>query len=281
MKIKSIREIEKPKETYNLHIKKNHNYVANGLVVSNCHGLRGSILRALLCDTEMAKIPIRWGLTGTVPKEPFEVINLTISIGDVIHKLPTIELQDKGILSHCDVKILQLIDTQVFSDYPAEYDFLVTDPERLSFIANLINEAAKTGNVLALVGRKETGRVLEKLIPDSIFLSGATDSKTRKGHYDEVKISNSKVIIATSGIASVGIDIPRINHLFLIESGKSFIKNIQSCGRSLRTAFDKNYALIWDICSSCKYSKRHLTARRRWYAEQSFPFKIEKIIWKE
>ena len=228
---------------------------------------------------ELAKIPIRWALTGTVPKEPHEVVNLTLAIGGVVHVLATAELQERGILSQCDVRILQMIDTVAYTSYAAEYDYLVTDKKRLKFMAKLIQAASETGNVLVLVGRKETGRELESLIEGSIFLSGATKSKTRKEHYDEVKLSNSKVIIATSGIAAVGIDVPRLNHLFLIECGKSFVRTIQSVGRVLRTAFDKAHATIWDICSTSKYSKRHLTNRKKYYAEQQFPFTIDKVDW--
>ena len=265
MKIKSIKEIEHPNTTYNLHIKKNHNYVANGLVVSNCHGIQAEKLSGLLTK-EFSEIPIRWAVTGTIPKEPHQVINLTISIGDVIHKLATSELQELGILSNCDVKIVQMIDSREFTTYSSEYSYLVSDEDRLEFVAKLIENAAKTGNILVLVGRKETGKTLESLISGSIFLSGDTKSKTRKDHYDEVAISNSKVIIATAGIAAVGIDIPRLNHLVIFEPGKSFVRVVQSVGRALRTSFDKNHATIWDICSTCKFSKRHLTQRKKFYS---------------
>ena len=144
------------------------------------------------------------------PKEPHEVVNLTIAIGKVVHRLATSELQELGILSNCDVKILQMIDTREFNNYTAEYDYLVTEKERLQYVAGLIIKASNSGNVLVLVGRKETGKVLENMIPNSIFLSGATKSTTRREHYDEVAVSNKKVMIATSGIAAVGIDIPKI-----------------------------------------------------------------------
>lgn len=39
MKIKNIKKIEYKEDVYNLHIKDNHNYFANGLCVSNCHSL--------------------------------------------------------------------------------------------------------------------------------------------------------------------------------------------------------------------------------------------------
>jgi superfamily II DNA or RNA helicase len=248
------------------------------IIVDECHGIAAEKLSGML-SKEFAKVPIRWAVTGTIPKEPHQVVNLTISIGEVIHRLATSELQELGILSNCDVKILQMIDTREFTNYAAEYDYLVTEAERLEFVADLVKTASNSGNVLVLVGRKETGKVLESLIPDSIFLSGATKSTTRREHYDEVAVSNKKVIIATSGIAAVGIDIPRLHHLFLFEAGKSFVRTIQSVGRALRTAFDKNHATIWDICSSCRFSKRHLTNRKKFYAEQGFPFVISKVVW--
>jgi superfamily II DNA or RNA helicase len=250
------------------------------VIVDEAHGIKASLLTHLLCGP-LAKIPIRWAITGTVPKDLYDAINLTISIGDVIYKLPTAELQAKGLLSTCDVKIIQMIDTRAFSSYTDELNYLVTDKGRLQFIANMIIEAAKSGNVLALVGRKETGRELEKLIPNSIFLSGVTKSKDRKVEYDKVKLANHKIIIATSGIAAVGIDVPRVFNLFLIECGKSFVRTIQSCGRALRIANDKNHATIWDICSTCKFSKRHLTNRKAYYKEQEFPYSIQKVNWQQ
>jgi len=66
----------------------------------------------------------------------------------------------------------------------------------------------------------------------------------------------------------------------LIEPGKSFVRVIQSIGRSLRVADDKDYADIYDITSNCKFAKRHLTKRKQFYREAEYPFKVEKIHWK-
>ena len=44
----------------------------------------------------------------------------------------------------------------------------------------------------------------------------------RKEQYDEISSADNKVIIATYGVASVGINIPRIFNLVLIEPSKSF-----------------------------------------------------------
>ena len=102
----------------------------------------------------------------------------------------------------------------------------------------------------------------------------------RKDAYDEINEGTNHVVIATYGVASVGINIPRIFNLVLIEPGKSFVRVIQSIGRGVRKAKDKDHVEIWDITSSAKYSKKHLTERKRFYKEANYPFSIEKVNYK-
>ena len=112
-----------------------------------------------------------------------------------------------------------------------------------------------------------------------VFIQGETKLEDRKEQYDEIGSSDNKVIIATYGVASVGINIPRIFNLVLIEPGKSFVRVIQSIGRGIRKAKDKDFVQIWDITSSCKFAKRHLTHRKKFYKEANYPFTIEKLDW--
>jgi len=65
--------------------------------------------------------------------------------------------------------------------------------------------------------------------------------------------------------------------LVLVEPGKSFVRVIQSIGRGIRKAKDKDHVEIWDITSSCKFSKRHLTKRKAFYKEANYPFKVHKL----
>ena len=101
----------------------------------------------------------------------------------------------------------------------------------------------------------------------------------RKEEYDDVAISDNKIIVATYGVASTGINIPRIFNLVLIEPGKSFVRVIQSIGRGIRKAEDKDSVEIWDITSTAKFSKKHLTERKKFYKEANYPFTIEKVDW--
>ncbi len=123
----------------------------------------------------------------------------------------------------------------------------------------------------------KSGELLQEAIPNSTFVSGATKSDDRKETYDEIQTEKDKVIIATYGVAAVGINLPRIFNLVLLEPGKSFVRVIQSIGRGIRKAKDKDFVQVWDLCSTAKFSKRHLTERKKFYREAQYPFSVTKV----
>ena len=144
-------------------------------------------------------------------------------------------------------------------------------------MADYIKNISEDGNTLVLIDRIETGKKLIENIPEADFVSGSVKSVDRKETYDEIKTSDNKIIVATYGVAAVGINLPRIFNLVLVEPGKSFVRVIQSIGRGIRKAEDKDFVQIWDITGGTKYAKRHLTARKKFYKEAQYPFTIQKV----
>ncbi len=248
------------------------------VIVDETHVAKATVLLNLLTQN-LKNAPIRWGLTGTVPKEAHEYESIFASIGPVVGKLEASELQELGVLSTCHVNIMQLHDIPAFRTYAEELKYLVTDKDRMKYVSQMIAEISKTGNTLVLVNRIDSGNAIASEIPNSVFLSGVIKTKDRKSEYDQIETSDDKVIIATYGIASTGISINRIHNLILLEPGKSFTRVIQSIGRGLRKGFDKESVEIYDINSTCKFSKRHLTVRKQYYNEVKYPFTINKIDW--
>ena len=249
------------------------------VMVDEVHMAVADALKTLLTGV-MAHIPIRWGLTGTIPKEQYEFMALKCSIGEVIGRLSASELQDQGVLSNCHVNITQLIDHVEYKDYQSELRYLLETDERLDYISKLIETIRKDGNTLILVDRIAPGKALVEKIKDSVFVSGGTKADARKESYDEFATSDNFVAVATYGVAAVGLNIPRIFNLVLIEPGKSFVRVIQSIGRGIRKAEDKDFVQIWDVTSTCKFAKRHLTARKKFYSDANYPYTIQKTEWK-
>ena len=247
------------------------------VMVDEVHMAKADALKTLLTGV-MSRVPIRWGLTGTVPKEAFEFQSIHVSLGPVINRLSANELQQQGVLAQCHVNIVQLVDHVEFKNYQSELKYLLEDAKRLDTIANLIQQVKETGNTLVLVDRVAAGKELVDRLGDrAVFVSGATKARDRQDEYDEIANVDDKIIVATYGVASVGINIPRIFNLVLIEPGKSFVRVIQSIGRGIRKAEDKNHVQIWDITSNCRFAKRHLTKRKQFYKEANYPFSAEKL----
>lgn len=278
MKIKSIREIDKPSTVYNLHVETNHNYVANGMVVSNCHTSSADALQAVLGEV-MKDIPIRWGLTGTIPKDEVLANKIKCNVGNVIYTISAKNLQDKKILSTCNINTIRLKSSLKFGTYPEELKYLTTDKVRMKYVASLIEAISSSGNTLVLVDRIEAGELLcEYLkIPKSDFVRGETNKKDREAHYGEIRWADNKILIATFGVASTGISISRLYNVVLIEPGKSFVRTIQSIGRGLRKAQDKDHVEIYDICGTNKYTARHSNERIKYYKEVEYPYNITTV----
>ena len=248
------------------------------VIVDEVHMAKAEVLKNLLTQN-LCNAAIRWGLTGTVPKEKFESESIFASIGPVIGGIKAHELQEKGVLSNCHVNVVQMIDLPEFRSYAEELKYLVTDESRMIYISKLIKGISDSGNTLVLVNRIDSGKFLINELEDAVFVSGEVKTKDRKEEYDEIKTSTNKIIVATYGVAAVGINIPRIFNLVLLEPGKSFVRVIQSIGRGIRKAEDKDFVQIWDITSTCKYAKRHLTERKKFYKDAKYPFTIEKTDW--
>jgi len=245
-------------------------------MVDEVHMAKAEVLKKLLTQN-MSNTPIRWGLTGTVPKESIDFENIRASLGEVVHRVKAHELQEAGVLSTCHVNIIQTQEWKEFGSYPEELKYLVTDSDRVKWISSIVQGISETGNTLVLVDRIETGDCIIEHLPEAVFISGKIKSTKRKEQYREVATSDDKIIVATYGVAAVGINIPRIFNLVLLEAGKSFVRVIQSIGRGIRKADDKDFVNIYDITANTKYAKRHLTERKRYYNDAKYPYTIKKI----
>jgi superfamily II DNA or RNA helicase len=250
------------------------------VIVDEVHMAKAEVLKNLLTQN-LCNAPIRWGLTGTVPKDAFEAEPIFASIGPVVGGIKAHELQEMGVLSNLHVNVLQMIDLPEFKTYQEELKYLVTNKDRMTYFSRLIKGIAESGNTLILVNRIDTGKLLTEMIEGAVFISGEVKGSKRKEEYKEHATMDNKVTVATFGVAAVGINIPRIFNLVLLEPGKSFVRVIQSIGRGIRKAEDKDFVQIWDVTSTCKFAKRHLTTRKKFYKDAKYPFTLEKVDWQK
>jgi superfamily II DNA or RNA helicase len=253
------------------------------VIVDESHGVRGAIIKELINDNGK-HIFYRYGVTGTFPKHITDQYTLLSSIGRIVTEVPTSWLIEHGYLSTIEIHTVETQDTlSDFTDYSSEKNHLSRNEDRLASLAKMItNLPAKHGNTLVLVNSVAQGQNIQAMIPDSIFLYGDTKTADRKEQYKQYADRDDLIVIATFGIASTGISIDRIFCLVFIDSGKSFIRSIQSAGRGLRKKGDKNHVVVYDVYSKLKFSKKHYKERKKYYEEAKYPIiSISKLKYKE
>lgn len=274
----------------------------NCIIVDEAHGAKGKVLKSMIEKYGAHSIFI-CGVTGTLPKHESDVMQIKYVLGEVQETITADTLIKKGWLSNLLINQYQLEEdfkdkykiwkeqfpndplkyesfkTNYFPDYQSEKQWTISNEKRIKFIAELISvQTEKTGNSFILVNSVKVGKKLQKLIPNSYFIDSVTDdNKVRKKIYDLYSTNDNVIAIATFHLASTGLNIKRIFNLFFIDPGSSFIRTIQSIGRGLRTAADKNFVTVWDIYSDLKYAKKHSKERLKFYKEQKYN-SIHKII---
>jgi superfamily II DNA or RNA helicase len=251
------------------------------VIVDEAHGTKATVIRELINDNG-GHIAYRFGVTGTFPKPITDQYALRTSIGRIVKEIPAKWLIDNGYLSEVEIEPIMIHEKpgyEDFPDYSSERAYVSKNSERLEKIAEIIQEKQKQyGNTLVLTASIPQGRQLEEMIPGSIFLYGESEKELRAQNYKQYAERDDVIVIASSGIASTGISIDRIFCLVLVDTGKSFVRAIQSVGRSLRKKGDKNKSHVVDVYSSLKWCKKHWNERKKYYKEAGYPtWDVEKV----
>jgi superfamily II DNA or RNA helicase len=270
------------------------------VIVDECHGVAGATLQEILNDFG-ANCLIRLGLTGTLPEADIDMMAVRITLGHVVETVEASELISNGWLAELNLYTYELSEDvrddyhkfceeypeeaanitykeykdKFFADYQSEKKYIQKRPERLEFLSKIIQKPTK--NTLVLVPNVDFGRALAKMIPNAVFIYGKDVKAVRKILYSSFDDKDDIIAITTFQLASTGLNIKRIFNLFLIDAGKSYVQVIQSIGRGLRKAHDKDKVNVYDVYSDFKFSKRHATARKKHYKTKKYPFKASKV----
>lgn len=267
------------------------------ILIDECHGTKANVLKNIIAK-HGKNVPHRMGITGTLPKDACDKMTIRTMLGNVVAEVGAKELIDRGFLATLDIKRYTMVedlkaqydeyvDTRklavepimpydafkktYFPDYRSEKAFVSKNKKRMAAIAEIVIKASMYGNVFVLVDNVDFGKNLSAMIEGSVFLYGKNPTEERQAVYEEFKKRNDMIVIANAKIASTGLSIKRINELFLIDLGKSFIKIIQSIGRGLRKAVDKQHVNVHDIGTDLKYGHQHALERGRHYKEAQYP----------
>lgn len=292
MKITAIKKIDKPEIVYNLHIKNNHNYFADNMLVANCHNTKSQSIQTVMKKCKSADY--RLGFTGTLPTEKADDYNIKSVLGPVIFELKSKTLIDRGILSQIYIANLilkyptNIIDEQNGRIYGEEVKFIESYPGRNKALQFVFNHVSDKHNTLILCGHIEHLGTIHDYLKTTLsekyiihVIHGKIEAEERENIRRLMEKDENVVLLATYGTVSTGINIKRIHNVIFASSSKSKIRVLQSIGRGLRTHESKDHVVIWDLIDDMtkttklgnvkkNYMVQHWEERQKLFAEQGF-----------
>lgn len=298
MKIKKITEIEKPEIVYNLSVENNENYVANGIVVHNCHQSKADVLKKILMQCDNAEYKI--GTTGTLPTEPADNLLIKSVLGEVIFELRSKDLIDRGLLTKITIANVlvkyppEFIKTHKNLAYQDEVRYVEEYPDRNNALDLILEHTPDTHNVLLLVNHNEHLKGLQDYLSAKYpnrkisLINGSVKAKDREKIRTGIEDEDGTILLATFGTMSTGVNIPKLHDVILYSNSKSKIKVLQSIGRGLRKHNSKSHVILYDIIDDLSYTTprgnlkknylyEHWEERQKYYEEQEFPQLTTKV----
>jgi len=304
MRIKSIKKIDYTGDVYNLRIKSenglNHNYIANKLNVSNCHKAKSASIKTIL---EKCSASRKFGVSGTIPKpDTLDRLTLMAYTGPVITQISADYLIQLGFITPCRVKVIEMnyASNEVRDGFRSltknaddrkrllnlEQHFVIQNKVRLEFITDVLL-SLKT-NTLVLFHRIDYGNAIydtlrQKSDREVFYIAGETATEVREQYKSEMEDGTGKILVASYGTFSTGINVKNLHNVAFTESFKSDVIIRQSIGRGLRKHADKDELLILDFVDDFRigrfknYLFKHALVRQEIYTEQKFKYTISKV----
>ena len=223
----------------------------------------------------------KYGLSATVHRAD-DLIRTTFAlVGNVEYIVPDEDV--KGLT--CDVTIQPILTptkidftgnytkTDGTIDYTKLITFLSEDEDRNNQIINYI-DFNKEQYCLVLGARLNQLRFLQSKFPDSVIVDGSMVSKAnklkREQAINDMRDGKKHILFATYKLAKEGLDIPRLNRLFLITPEKDSTTIIQALGRIGRVYDNKGESICYDFVDHSRMMQRYFKERCRIYRKEGY-----------
>ena len=247
------------------------------------HTFKADSLKKIMNKTVSCEF--KYGLTGTLDGTLCHRLILEGLFGPVKQVTTTRQLIDKKQLS--DLKVTGIVLTYpkeecILRKYQDEIKYITKHSKRNNLIRNLSLD--QSGNTLVLFSLIKHGELLYKLIKEKTkdvhLVYGATDTQTREGIRRLTEESEGRILVASFGVFSTGVNIRNLHNIIFASPYKSRIRNLQSIGRGLRLHDSKVSAKLYDIADdfdSRNHTIKHFAERISIYNQEEFDYEIHKV----
>lgn len=247
------------------------------IIVDECHNVVGSPTKIQRFYKVLNNLNARYkyGLTATLHRSDGLVESTKSILGDVIVQIDEEEVKDKILevgIKRMDTK---LKDDNIYLNFDGTINwnkllaYICNSEKRNKVIINtLINNSDNSSLILS--DRVQHLVDMRNLLPkdlksDSVILSSKSKKDDREKAILDMKNGNKKYMFATYSLAKEGLDIPRLERLYLTTPKSDLAVVIQSIGRIARTFDGKRDPIAFDFVDDIGLLKKKYKDRWRHY----------------
>lgn len=243
-----------------------HKYDWQMIVIDECHRISGSptVLTMYYKVLSHLAAPLKYGLSATVHRADGMIKATYALIGKVSYTVPDEDIADKVM----DVYVRPIETSYVIpaeclgTDGMLSWAKMITDIGRNEERNKLISEiiAAEGDHPgLILSDRLEHLKTLMEMLPENLkeksvmidgHMSGKAGKLKRELTLEQMRSGKKQLLFATYSLCKEGLDIPRLERLYLTTPQKDFAIIVQSIGRIARTCEGKRDPVCIDFVDS-------------------------------
>lgn len=248
----------------------------------------------------------KYGFSATILDRQASKLEYFNSIGifgpiTATNTIKSLQEDNRISAAEINVKLLHYTPQPEIKDYQEYEKFIRYSPKRREYIVKLVKEIKNNmpdSNGLLLIRNvdfaREMAEILREYFDENVHLiEGSTKSDDRTETKKIIQLSKNQILIATTGVFSMGENLPNLHWLILVQSRKSEIESIQQVGRLLRIFPGKEKAVIYDLCDDIilikttesgstykkNFGKNHLKKRIKVFTQHGLNVKnIEQIF---
>ena len=258
------------------------------IIVDECHRVAGTPTQMSMFAKVLNSLSARhkYGLSATVHRADGMIQATFALLGDVVYTVPDEAVADKvmrvGIAPiGTGVKISrECLNTDGTLNYAKLINYLCEDWNRNDLIRGcIVDDHDKS--CLILSDRLEHLETLMKMLPDwlkpyAVMISGKMTTKKGKAEreqaIEDMRTGKKKYLFATYSLAKEGLDIPRLERLFLTTPQSDYAVITQSIGRIARAFEGKADPIAYDFVDNIGYLQKRYKKRCATYKKNDCYF---------
>lgn len=253
------------------------------IIVDECHHVAGTPTSVTQFSRVLNNLAARckYGLSATVHRSDGLIRATNALLGEIVYSVPDTAVADKIITPTIQAVPTGVEASTCYTDtdgtiiYASLISYLVEHPRRNKLILDtILRESQQPHSHLILSDRLEHLEFLMGSLPpelriQAVMVSGSMNTKkgklAREQAMEDMRSGRKRYLFATYSLAKEGLDIPRLDRLYLATPQKDYAVIVQSVGRISRTAEGKSEAMCFDFVDNIVKMMRFYRQRCRSY----------------